>query len=234
METPHTENPQADSDISDTGARRFAYLRGLSLSWLTVGLFAILIAYADGFWFTSLQGAVGAISRSQEPFHSWWRDSTIMLPLIAVGVVVGLALTRRWFAHSRWKLAASVALVVAITTGVGVAQLTASAAYDYHLQAQQLTFLHSSHVHDTIASASGTAPADTPGTCNMLCSAKRQTLLAHLRGIKLASFKMLLTNMVLVLWVLAIRGGQLWLPKRSARRTLDDARSSVPSGAVLA
>jgi hypothetical protein len=221
MDTPHTKQ------------RRFGYLRDLPVSWLTVALFAILIAFADGFWFTSMQGAVGAIQRSQEPFHNWWQDSTVMLPLIFVAVIVALALARRWFGSSRWKFAASAVLVIVVTTGVGLVELTASAAYDYHLQTQQIAFIHGSHVHGNLASPA-TSASTAPGSCDLICAAKRQTLLAQLRSIKYAGIKILLTNIVLVLWILAIRGGQLWLPQRSAKRDLDAEVSGMPSGAVLA
>ena len=43
----------------------------LTVPWLTVLPFAVVMAYADGFWMTSLRGAVGAIERTDEPFTSW-------------------------------------------------------------------------------------------------------------------------------------------------------------------
>jgi hypothetical protein len=50
-------------------------------SWVTIGLWAVVIAYVDGFWVTSLQRTVGAFERNQPPFMRWLRDSTLMLPL---------------------------------------------------------------------------------------------------------------------------------------------------------
>lgn len=45
---------------------RFAAFRGkVPLPWITIGVLAVLMAAGDGFVLTSLQGAVGAIERSQ-------------------------------------------------------------------------------------------------------------------------------------------------------------------------
>ena len=51
--------------------------RRLGVPWLTVVALAAVLAYADGFWMTSLRGAVGAIERTQETVHRWWRESTL-------------------------------------------------------------------------------------------------------------------------------------------------------------
>jgi hypothetical protein len=222
MDTPQTTDPKVD------------HAKGLPVSWITVGLFAIFIAYADGFWFTSLQGAVGAIERSQEPFHSWLRDSTLMVPVIFIAVVGALVLARRWAGGSRWRLVASAVLIVVISTGVGVAELAASAAYDYHLQADQLAVMHSSHPHSAVTSAAPTANVGGADNCNMLCSAKRKTYSAHLRGIDLAARKMLITNIVLVAWILALRGGRLWLPQRRPSPVVDQPISQPPLSGALA
>ena len=47
-------------------------------------------------------------------------------------------------------------------------------------------------------------------TCVGLCSAQHATLLAHVRAVGYASLVLLISNLVLVLWVLALRGGRLW------------------------
>ena len=64
----------------------------------------------------------------------------------------------------------------------------------------------------------GTAtPAATSG-CTGLCSSKQQTLAVHVRAITLISVVLLVTNAMLVLWALALRGGRLWVRRRSAGR----------------
>jgi hypothetical protein len=79
---------------------RFAALRGkVPMPWVTVGVLAILMAAVDGFILTSLQGAVGAIERSQGPFLSWARDTAIVLPLFVLAVM--WAFTRAHRKHGR-------------------------------------------------------------------------------------------------------------------------------------
>jgi len=65
--------------------------------------------------------------------------------------------------------------------------------------------------------------ASEPGTsvqvsvC-VVCESRRKTLETHVRAGTLASIITLITNTVLVVWVIALRGGQLWIdgPRRSA------------------
>ena len=67
--------------------QRIAAVRRLPLPWLTVGALAVLMAVVDTFWLTSLQGAIGAIERSQGPFNHWLRGLVVMVPLFAVVIV---------------------------------------------------------------------------------------------------------------------------------------------------
>jgi hypothetical protein len=46
--------------IHRTMERLTARPRRFQVSWVTIALFAIVFAYVDGFWVTSMQGAVGA------------------------------------------------------------------------------------------------------------------------------------------------------------------------------
>ena len=41
------------------------------VSWATVALLTIVIAVVDGFWVTSLHGAVGDVASGQDQFHRW-------------------------------------------------------------------------------------------------------------------------------------------------------------------
>ncbi len=83
-----------------TVSKPVARLR-LGVSWPTIIVFAVVISYVSGFWVTSLQGAIGSLDRSQPPFGRWLRDSTLMLPLYVVAVLVAVLLARRWFGHYR-------------------------------------------------------------------------------------------------------------------------------------
>ena len=90
---------------------------------------------------------------------------------------------------------ATALLVVAAGTLMGIAEMAASSAYDYQLQSKQLQFMHS--VHHTSAPAS------------VLAAQQQATIGLHVRGVALASVLLLVTNLVLVGWVVAFRGGRL-------------------------
>jgi hypothetical protein len=181
--------------------------------WLTVAAFAVLMDAADGFWLTSIQGAVGAIERAQSPFATWVRTSVLLLPLFLFAVLAALALARRSFGpllRTTRKVVAAALIVVAAGTVLGTAGLAVSAAYDYHLQSRQLDQVHETHpgaLHEH-------------GGCTGLCAAKRATLLVDSRAVSFGSVGVLATNFVLVGWVIALRGGRLD-PRRARIRPID-------------
>ena len=67
----------------------------LPVSWWTVGLFALLLTAADGFWATSLRGAVGYIEATQQPFPDWLRYLVVMLPIYGAAVFGALWIAQR-------------------------------------------------------------------------------------------------------------------------------------------
>jgi hypothetical protein len=169
----------------------------LTVPWKTVVALAVVLAYADGFWLTSLQGAVGAIERTQGPFASWLSESTVVLPVYVVAVLGVLTLALRWFGpvlRTPRTVVATLLLVVAAGTVVGLAAMVASSAYDYHLQSAQLRLMESMQT-----SCSG----------NCLAQQQHETLAIHVRGLLLTSRWLLLTNLVLVAWLVAMWGGRL-------------------------
>jgi hypothetical protein len=83
--------------IDSAKARPVATERQLTVPWLTVLPFALAMAYADGFWMVALRGAVGSIDRSQEPFTTWLRESTLAIPVYLFAVLGALTLAKRWF-----------------------------------------------------------------------------------------------------------------------------------------
>jgi hypothetical protein len=206
------------SGLSDDVRRRRR-----SVPWLSVGLLAVLLAYVDGFVVQALQGATGAIERSQHPFSSWLWHSTLLLPVFVVAVVAVLARAYRRYGPelrtARPVLLTSVLLVV-VGTAVGVAAAAADAAYNYHLQGNQLELAHSTHstaVTGEVAHDHPGATASVPSDCTGICLAERQTLGVHVRGVELASGILLLSNLVLVAWVVALRGGELDAPTTRRR-----------------
>jgi hypothetical protein len=207
----------------------------LQLHWMTVAFFAIVIAFADGFWLTSMQGAVGALERNEQPLGRWFRDSTLMLPPFFVGVAVALVLARRVCASSRsrvLKVGVAALLVTVIGSAVGMAEVAASSAYDYRLQTatleQKVAFNHS---HNDVPPAAAGTPA--PTGCTGLCAQKELTMTTHLKAIKLAAGLLLVSNLGMVLWVLMFRGDRLWrsAPTDQHEPVVDSSR---PVEAVLA
>ncbi|MGY2746491.1 hypothetical protein ACQCSU_02170 [Pseudarthrobacter sp. O4] len=200
-----------DTKLGNSVNERSGAIPGPAVPWLTVLSLAVVMAYADGFWMMSLRGAVGAIERTQEPFASWLRESTLVLPVFVVAVLGALTLALRLFGPvlrpSRTVLAAL--LVVAAGTAVGIAEISVSSAYDYDLQSSQLQLMDSmSHTC-------------TEGNC--LALQQQATLGLQMRAVGYGSGIILLTNLVLVGWAVAIRGGRLDV-SRPRRRTARGGR----------
>ena len=186
---------------------------GLPVPWLTVGGLAVGMALADGFWLTSLEAAIGAVARSRGPFESWLRDSALLLPLFVLAVLWGLRRAYRKYGPAlpgaRAVIAATL-LVAAAGTAAGVVGLVTSSAYNYGQQANELRLTQQTHSRVVAADH-----LHGEGGCTATCEAQRATLATHARGIGYASPVLLVTNLVVVGWVVAMRGGRL------------DARSSA-------
>lgn len=172
--------------------------------WATVLPLSIVLALADGFWMTSLRGAVGYIERAQSPFTSWIRESALSVPLFVLAVLGALTLALRVFGPTLRGRAvvATMLLIAAAATVVGFAEIAASSAYDYHLQVRQL------------------APMDH--LCELAdCGDQRQqaSLQLQVRAVGLASLLLLATNLVVVGWAVALTGGRLSVSRTRRRRT---------------
>jgi len=182
----------------------------LRAGWPAIIAIAAVVTFADGFWLTSLQGAIGAVARSQPPMQRWLRDSTLMIPLFVIAVVAGVALARR-VVRPGWpeavKVAVAAVAIAAATTVVGVAEVGTSSAIDYRIQSQELSAKHAAHA------TAGTVPADTSTTpavsSEALRAQRRDTLHVHLRAIRKATAALAITNAVLVAWMLALFGWSL-------------------------
>jgi hypothetical protein len=181
----------ASGSISGTGARAPARP---AVPWRTVIPLAAMMAYADGFWMVSLRGAVGAIERTQEPFLSWLRESTVLLPAFIVAVIAAVTLAMRWFGPTlagKKAFFTTALLIAAAGTVAGIAILAASEAWDYALQHDLMGSLHH---------------ASSVQSVEQLDQASF--------GLQLAAFGygvglLLVTNVVVTGWTVAIRGGRL-------------------------
>ena len=186
------------------------------VSPVTVALFAIVIAYVDGFCVTSLHGAVGSVGTTQSPFEHWLRDSTLMLAPVGLAVVAALRLASRWVGHNRReivRLSGAALLVILSTSAASIAEVSIRSASDYRDEANELELVHSFHA-TTIANPSGTAALPVADSCDPLCAALHRTLETQVHAVELASAVLIITNLVLVLWVLALRGGRVWTSLR--------------------
>ena len=189
--------------------------------WLTAVPVAVLLAFADGFWLTSLQGAVGAIERAQTPFGNWWRSSALMVPVFLIAVLAALALARRWYGpdlRGTKAVLVTAALVTAAATLVGVADLVANAAYDYQLQANLIEVSQNMRVGGPAAAGMDMDASTMASMAGMgdVPTQLHNTLMVHARGVSYASAVTLVTNLLLVVWITAARGAD-WGSRRAAR-----------------
>jgi hypothetical protein len=193
--------------------------RRRSVPWGTVVPLGALMAYADGFVVTAVQGAVGAIERTSSPFLTWLAGSTLLLPAFLLAVWGGLVLGRRRLGPTVGRpvgVLLACLIVAAAGTVVGTAVLLLSTAYDYHLQSQLLQTLTSTgHSHGS--------------------TTLQDTLAADLKGARLAGRLLVLVNVVLVGWVTAVRGGRIDVgSRRRVRRDLGDQPPAPAAAEVTA
>ena len=183
----------------------------LGVPWVTVLTLAAAMSCACGFWLVSLQGAIGATDRTGTPFATCLMLAAVLLPLFCAFVLGALTLAKRWFGpapQGLGKVITTALLLVAAGTLLGVAAIVASSLYDYSLQ------LH--HIEIGMA---GMSP------CTGACVPREQHAIfaLHVRGVLLVGRWLLLTNLVLVAWLVAMWGGRIKLATSSIRSTGDSA-----------
>jgi hypothetical protein len=169
----------------------------LGVPWATVATLAVVLAFADGIWLTSLRGAVGSIELSQSPFRSWLLQSAAVLPVFAIAVLAALTLAARRFGpvlRSPRQLVLTAAAVVVAGTLVTLLWAVAGSAYDYHLQVRHLQTMNAMH---------------TLCTADCLDKQVQATLSVHVHALLYVGRWLVLTNVVLVGWVVAMMGGRL-------------------------
>lgn len=191
----------------------------VTVPWSTVLVLALVLAYADGFWTTSLHAAVGDISRIQEPFTSYWRTTPLTVPLFVVAVLAAVTVGVRRYGpelRSRRSVATTALLVALAASAAAVTVSVVSAAYDYHLQGLRLGMM-------------GEMQHDCSATC--LTEQHWMTLSAHGRAIAYTALAVLVTNLALVTWIVALRGGRLRVAGRPA--PAPGARRAITTGGRL-
>ena len=188
----------------DTAAApvRFAALRGkVPLPWVTVVALAVVLAAADAFILVALQGAVGAIERSQSPFVSWLRYIAMLSPVFGLAIVLAFGRAHR----TGRRALGTVVWVVLAATAVGILVLVVSTAYDYHLQSALLARMQVTHGHATGLSATGDPVYGDAGWT----PEQRDTMLVDVKAVGYGSVLIAGANVVLVGWIAALGGGRL-------------------------
>ncbi|MET3936449.1 hypothetical protein [Arthrobacter sp. OAP107] len=185
-----TAVPAGTASWSSSGTGAEAPARP-AVPWLTVIPLAAMMAFADGFWMVSLRGAVGAIERTQEPFISWLRESTVLLPVFVLAVIAAVTLSMRWFGPmpaGKKAFLTTALLIAAAGTLAGALTLAASQAWDYALQHDLMSHLHHSNSVQSVDQLDQSS-----------------------LGLQLAAFGygvglLLVSNVVVTGWTVAIRG----------------------------
>jgi len=226
-----------DTAMNNKWQRLVGYLKALRLSWTTVAVMAVFLAFADGFVLLAFQGAVGAVERQSQPFQRWIVMSLLLIPFYAAAVVVAMILTRRWAGKLRrtWvKGGIAVLLIVGTSALLGAAMEGVNGVYDYSLQSKHIDLMVATHsLHNTEKSLfAQPGPVQTP-KCDAACRQKHDTIVVHIRSVFLAGELMLAINLVVTVWLVAIRGGRLWAAPKRQRRSRALAATSVrlPEGA---
>ena len=183
------------------------------VAWWTVLPLAALMAYGDGFWVMSLREAAGAIERMDSPFQAWLRESTLFLPVFVIAVLAATSVALARFGPSPRRTRAvlvAALLVVAAGTLAGVVGLAVSSAYDFHLQSVHMEAMN----------------AMRDEACDAACSAAqhRTDLALQVRAVAVGGALMLVTNLVLVAWAVALRGGRMLLGTRQDGRSAPSSR----------
>jgi hypothetical protein len=171
--------------------------------WLTVVPLAVVLAYADGFWMIALRGSVGSIERTQDPFVTWVRESTVSLPFFVLAVIAALTLAAHRFGpvlRTSKAVVATALLVVAAGTAVGIYEVGTSSAYDYHLQSSEVRPIGSMGSMGSMGSTASTGSTERQ---------QKASLGLQVRAVAYGSGLLLVTNLALVGWVVAMRGGRL-------------------------
>jgi hypothetical protein len=136
----------------------------------------------------------------------WLRESSLALPFYVAGVLLAVIVAARIVGpviRSRGALVTSMLIIVAGGTSVGTAMLAASSAYDYRLQLDLI--------------ATGGAMPGMCATPACLTDQQQSSYALQVHVVWLGALYLLLTNLAVVAWVVAARGGRLDLSRIRVR-----------------
>jgi len=197
--------------------------RRAGVSWSHVLPLAVVLAFANGFWMIVFRGAVGAIERTSAPFSTWLHESTLLIPVYVVAVLVAFMLAHRRFGSRPRGIraaGATVGLVAASATVAGTVLMIASSWFDFRLQVGDLH--HTGQMHMS---------------CDSVCVSDRigATLNLEIKATWIGLLLMLVTDLVMIALVVAFRGGVIVLA-RSPRTTsprLHEGRRLILAAGLL-
>lgn len=187
-----------------------------SVPWSTVIPTAVAMALADGFWIISLRGAVGAVEAGGHPFASWLRGSAAAAPAFAALVLAALGGVARHSGVGRREPAATVtfAAVVGAGTLAGAGWLAYESGRAYVVQMSEL------HLMQAMGSTCNAGPC--------VGRAESAVLVLQLRALAYGAVILLVTNAVVTLWVIAMRGGRIDAGTIDMRSTSDPGGTGRP------
>jgi hypothetical protein len=229
--------------------RMAATARRLAVHWLAITVIAVAITYVDGFWMAALQGAVGAIERNEPPFLRWLHDSTLMLPVVFLAVLLAVLLARRWCAASRHELArlGMVALLIGlISGGASIVEVGFSSLRDYQYQIQHLHLIQP----NGSTSPAGAAVLDEFGPPSQLpyslyCNLRGvsagsaaslieyATLMIHLRALELSALVLLIVNLLSAAILSLMLRKRLWALQLWGILPADELPDRLAAGAAV-
>lgn len=188
--------------------------------WRTALPLALVAALGSEFWVVAVRGAVGATERTSEPFAQWVLDSAVVLPAYLVAVVVALSVARRRYGPGPLaprQVVGSLLMVVLAATLVAAVLLAVDAVVDYRLQMQNL------------------GRSSAHGSCTDACFAQqhRETIVLQVKAVGLGTVLALVSNVVLLGVLVALRGGRLDLSAGRSAAYPAHARVAVPRHEVL-
>ena len=123
-------------------------------------------------------------------------------------------------------------MIIAVCTLVGVVEVADSAAYDYQLQVDHIELVEGfnhAHIDESQAQPAGDTQRDE---CVGTSAAKQSTLGLHVRAVTHATALLLITNTVLVGWLLVVGGDRLGDEPDPTRPTEHNHQRGGPRGGL--
>ena len=217
---PTTERtaPPPDRTLS-SAPRSPAGVVTVRVAWGLVFSCALALGLLDGFVVVALRSVAGSIERTDHLFASWMRESLLLLPAYAAALLVAVMLVSRRPGRGRPYRHPTMTMLAALSAAgsiVAMTWATASGAYDLRLQRHEFLDM----------------PA-MQAACAGSCADEMQQAALALQGraLGLAAVAFLVGNVVVVVWVYALRGGVLLPGPRAHGSPTTASQGTIPGRA---